>query len=136
MKKHFLWINLLIISIVFNSPSKDVFNQKFIEVAKKGNPTVVSIISETIRENNSFYGFGQIPKEFEDMFPNYKERGRSLGSGVIVDKENGYIITNNHVVENAESIKVVLYDDRELNAEIIGTHKNTDLAVLKIFLSI
>ena len=132
MKKYFLWINLLIISIIFNSPSKDVFNQKFIEVAKKGNPTVVSIISETIQENNSFYGFGQIPKEFEDMFPKYKEKGRSLGSGVIVDQENGYIITNNHVVENAESIKVVLYDDRELNAEIIGKHKNTDLAVLKI----
>jgi len=132
MKKYFLWINLLIISIAFNSPSKDIFNQKFIEVAKKGNPTVVSIISETIQENNSFYGFGQIPKEFEDMFPKYKEKGRSLGSGVIVDEENGYIITNNHVVENAESIKVVLYDDRELNAEIIGKHKNTDLAVIKI----
>ena len=88
--------------------------------------------AETIQENNSFYGFGQIPKEFEDMFPKYKEKGRSLGSGVIVDKDNGYIITNNHVVENAESIKVVLYDDRELNAEIIGTHKNTDLAVIKI----
>ena len=132
MKKHFLWINLLIISIIFNSPSKDLFNQKFIEVAKKGNPTVVSIISETIQENNSFYGFGQIPKEFEDMFPKYKEKGRSLGSGVIIDKENGYIITNNHVVENAESIKVVLYDDRELNAKIIGAHKNTDLAVIQI----
>ena len=77
MKKYFLWINLLIISIVFNSPSKDIFNQKFIEVAKKGNPTVVSIISETIQESNSFYGFGQIPKEFEDMFPKYKEKGRS-----------------------------------------------------------
>ena len=66
------------------------------------------------------------------MFPRYKEKGRSLGSGVIVDKINGYIITNNHVVKNAETIKIVLYDDREFNAEVVGTHENTDLAVLKI----
>jgi len=132
MNTKFLWINLFVISIIFNFPSKNDFNQKFIEVAKSGNPTVVSIISETIQENNSFYGFGGIPKEFEDMFPKYKEKGRSLGSGVIVDQKNGYIITNNHVVQNAESIKIVLYDDRELEAEVIGTHKNTDLAVLKI----
>ena len=128
----FLWFNLLIVSLAFNTPSKDIFNKKFIEVAKKGNPTVVSIISETVRESNSFYGFGDLPKEFEDMFPKYKEKGRSLGSGVIVDNKKGYIITNNHVVKNAESIKIVLYDDRELDAEIIGTHENTDLAVLKI----
>ena len=128
----FLWFNLLIVSLAFNTPSKDIFNKKFIEVAKKGNPAVVSIISETVRENNSFYGFGGLPKEFEDMFPKYKEKGRSLGSGVIVDNKKGYIITNNHVIENAESIKIVLYDDRELDAEIIGTHKNTDLAILKI----
>ena len=97
----FLWFNLLIVSLAFNTPSKDIFNKKFIEVAKKGNPTVVSIISETVRESNSFYGFGDLPKEFEDMFPKYKEKGRSLGSGVIVDNKKGYIITNNHVVENA-----------------------------------
>ena len=132
MLKKILWLNLLIVSIALNAPNKDAFNQKFIEVAKKGNPTVVSIISETVRENNSFYGFGDLPKEFEDMFPKYKERGRSLGSGVIIDQENGYIITNNHVVENSESIKIVLYDDRELDAKIIGTHENTDLAVLQI----
>ena len=132
MKRNFLWINLLIISIIFNSPNKNDFNQKFIEVAKKGNPTVVSIISETVQENNSFYDFRGLPKEFENMFPDHKERGKSLGSGVIIDQKNGYIITNNHVVENAESIKIVLYDDRELEAEVIGMHKNTDLAVLKI----
>ena len=79
-----------------------------------------------------FKAFGRIPKEFEDMFSRYKEKGRSLGSGVIVDKINGYIITNNHVVKNAETIKIVLYDDREFNAEVVGTHENTDLAVLKI----
>jgi len=133
MKKHIIIIITLIFSQIFGIPSKDDFNKKFIEVASKGNPTIVSIISETVRENNMFGGFGfGMPKEFEDMFPQFEERGRSLGSGVIIDKINGYIVTNNHVVERAESIKIVLYDDREFEAEVIGKHEQTDLAVLKI----
>lgn len=133
MKKHIVIIFILIFSQIFGIPSKDDFNKKFIEVASKGNPTIVSIISETVRENNMFDGFGfGMPKEFEDMFPQFEERGRSLGSGVIIDKINGYIVTNNHVVERAESIKILLYDDREFEAEIIGRHEQTDLAVLKI----
>jgi len=133
MKKYIVIIFILIFSQIFGIPSKDDFNKKFIEVASKGNPTIVSIISETVRENNMFGGFGfGMPKEFEDMFPQFEERGRSLGSGVIIDEINGYIVTNNHVVERAESIKIVLYDDREFEAEVIGKHEQTDLAVLKI----
>ena len=132
MNKCFIWVNIVIVSIIFNFPNKNDFNQKFIEVAKTGNPTVVSIISETIQENNLFQGFGNLPREFEDMFPKYKEKGRSLGSGVIIDQDKGYIVTNNHVVQNSESIKIVLYDDREIEAEVVGMHENTDLAVLKI----
>ena len=133
MKKNIVTILILISSQIFGMPSKNDFNEKFIEVASKGNPTIVSIISETVRENNRFGGFGfGMPEEFEDMFPQFEERGRSLGSGVIIDEINGYIITNNHVVDLAETIKVVLFDDREFEAEIIGTHEQTDLAVLKI----
>ena len=133
MKKHVIIIFTLFFSQIIGIPSKDDFNKKFIEVASKGNPTIVSIISETVRENNMFGGFGfGVPKEFEDMFPQFEERGRSLGSGVIIDEINGYIVTNNHVVERAESIKIVLYDDREFEAEVIGRHEQTDLAVLKI----
>jgi serine protease Do len=133
MKKNIITILILISSQIFGMPSKNDFNEKFIEVASKGNPTIVSIISETVRENNRFGGFGfGMPEEFEDMFPQFEERGRSLGSGVIIDEINGYIITNNHVVDHSETIKVVLFDDREFEAEIIGTHEQTDLAVLKI----
>ena len=108
MKKNITFFIILIFSQIFSTPTKDEFNQKFIEVAKKGNPTVVSIISETVRENSLFGGFGDfgMPKEFEDMFPHFEERGHSLGSGVIIDKKHGYIVTNNHVVERAESIKI------------------------------
>jgi len=133
MKINFILILSILFNLIHATPSKDDFNKKFIEVASKGNPTVVSIISETVRENNVFGGFGfGMPKEFEDMFPQFEERGRSLGSGVIIDEINGYIVTNNHVVERAESIKIVLFDDREYEAEIIGKHEQTDLAVLKI----
>ena len=91
IRKYISLTILLIFSTILSKPTKDDFNQKFVEVARNGNPTVVSIISETIRESNFFNDFGRfdIPKEFEDMFPEFEERGRSLGSGVIIDKENG-----------------------------------------------
>src|SRR5690606_36400196 len=58
-----------------------------------------------------------------------KEEG--LGSGVIVSK-NGYIITNNHVIEGADELSVLLPDDREYQATLIGSDPKTDIAVIKI----
>jgi hypothetical protein len=54
-----------------------------------------------------------------------------MGSGVIVSSE-GYVLTNNHVVEGAEQIEIVLHDGRRTQAQVIGTDPDTDLAVLKI----
>lgn len=68
-----------------------------------------------------FFG-DQLPKEF---------RQRSLGSGFIIDKE-GYILTNNHVVEGTEEIKVKLSDDTEIDAKIVGRDPKSDLALLRI----
>jgi len=56
----------------------------------------------------------------------------SLGSGVIIDAANGYIVTNNHVIENADQINVRLLDGRSFEAELIGTDSETDIAVIKI----
>ena len=112
IKKYSVIFCFLIINQIFcDSPTKQDFNKKFIDVAKKGNPAVVSIISETITTNNSLFGSDDslfedfMPKDFKDMFPNYNNKATTLGSGVIIDKEKGYIITNNHVIQNAESIK-------------------------------
>ncbi|NVK28293.1 MAG: Do family serine endopeptidase [Flavobacteriia bacterium] len=69
------------------------------------------------------FGFGQ-----GNMTPRIVE---GTGSGVIIS-ENGYIVTNNHVVANAQSVKVMLNDNREYEAEVIGTDPTTDIAVLKI----
>tara|TARA_B100001750_G_scaffold118828_1_gene94249 strand:+ start:337 stop:1731 length:1395 start_codon:yes stop_codon:yes gene_type:complete len=137
MKKYYI-ILFLIISHIFSIPTKDDFNKRFINVAENGNPTIVSIISETVSSGNSFFGRENpffddfMPKEFQDMFPEHEDRGMSLGSGVIIDQKKGYIVTNNHVIKHAESIKIMLFDDREFEAEVVGFHEPTDLAILKI----
>ncbi len=115
----------------------------FVEVAKRIQPSVVNITTEkTISmkpwERDEFFkgspfedffkGFGFSPKE---MGKEYRQKQRSGGSGVIVDKE-GYILTNNHVVEGADKVKVRLNDGREFVATVKGQDKRTDLAVLSI----
>jgi serine protease DegS/serine protease DegQ len=70
--------------------------------------------------------FGGIPTG-----PAYQKREQSLGSGVIVNNQ-GYVLTNNHVIANADDIQVLLYDGRVAKARVIGADDETDLAVLKI----
>ncbi|HMY23862.1 MAG TPA: Do family serine endopeptidase [Chitinophagales bacterium] len=111
----------------------------FVEAAKTSTPTVVhinTIIKTKKSDRNSkyvnpfyqFFGdpFGNSPY---DMPPQQDQE--ASGSGVIISND-GYIVTNNHVVENADEIKVSLYDNREFSAKVIGTDPNTDLAVIKI----
>ncbi|MDP7417207.1 MAG: trypsin-like peptidase domain-containing protein, partial [Desulfobacterales bacterium] len=73
--------------------------------------------------------------DFFDKFFGEKDqrefRQRSLGSGFVIDKK-GFIVTNNHVIENADKIKVKLKDGKEFDAEIVGRDPNTDLALIKI----
>ena len=59
-------------------------------------------------------------------------RQQNLGSGVIIDADKGYVLTNNHVIEDADNILVTLKDGRKLDAELIGTDKKTDIALLKV----
>lgn len=124
MKKTYI---LLIFSFAMAYPSKKKFSDAFIQVAKKGNPAIVSIISEKTIENNYHFFFDS----FDNDFPN-KQKSQSLGSGVIIDSKNGYIVTNNHVIKNAKTIKVILLDKREIDAEIIATDPLSDIAILKV----
>ena len=114
----------------------------FANVVEPLIPTVVNIYTEQSLDKNLRSGpspFGDLnefffrnfdtPFPFEDIYSN--PRATSLGSGFIIDKA-GYIVTNYHVVENGEKIKVKLYDETEFEAKIIGTDKKTDLALLKI----
>jgi len=88
-------------------------------------PAVVSVYSsKTVRQ--------QVPEFFRRQgIQGREQKQRGLGSGVIVSTD-GYIITNNHVVEGADELKVLLNDERELTAKIIGTDPKTDVAVIKI----
>jgi len=100
------------------------FSQSFIEVAETVTPTIVQISVVSERENPHgdwfFFPFKDLPQE-----------QRGSGSGIIIS-EDGYIITNNHVVENANKVSVGLYDKRRFDATVIGTDPLTDLAVVKI----
>lgn len=93
-------------------------------------PAVVNIYTRTLIEQPEKSALLQNSVSNTDNIPNVKP---DLGSGVILS-EQGYIVTNHHVVSNADSIVVALKDGREALAEVIGTDIETDLAVLKISL--
>jgi len=107
-------------------------------------PAVVNISStQKVDKPSDFPELPQFPEgsPFEDFFDEFMDRrdlGRpavpaaSLGSGFVIDAELGYIVTNNHVVKDAEQVRVTFQDDKTVDAEIIGTDEKTDLAVLKI----
>jgi serine protease Do len=114
------------------------------KLAKRVKPAVVNIrtvktVSNGGRVFRHFYGnpFGDRDNPFKDFFPPFSEdsphdfKQRSLGSGFIIDK-NGYIVTNNHVIEGADQIKVRLANEKEFDAEVIGRDPNTDLALIRI----
>jgi serine protease Do len=114
----------------------------FIELAKKLKPSVVNIsTAKTIAPQKRLQrppnSFGQ-QDPFEDFFnrffdnaPQHSYKQRSLGSGFIISNE-GFILTNNHVVAGADEIKVKLSDGREFKAVVKGMDEKLDLAVLKI----
>ena len=119
---------LIWITVLLAFPSKKDFSKAFIQVASNGNPAVVSIVSEKVIEQR----YHQYFSPFGDQFPQGESRGHSLGSGVIIDSDEGYIITNNHVIEDAEEIKVIMFDKREMKATIVATDPLSDLAVIKV----
>ena len=118
------------------------FPRSFADLVDKVQPAVVNISTTTtvrVPGNPFQHFFGQNPHApfgdfFEDFFgavPDRELKQRSLGTGFIIDK-SGLIITNNHVVERADEIKVKLSDNREFKAAVIGRDPKTDLALIKI----
>lgn len=101
----------------------------FTAIAEKATPAVVFIKSKQSNSNRS----SEIPEELRQFFGYRGPSGPSVssGSGVIIS-EGGYIVTNNHVVEDADAVEVTLNDNRTFPAEIIGTDPDTDLALIKI----
>jgi serine protease Do len=111
----------------------------FVHAAELVTPTVVHIKSTT---TSTASNSGQYRSPFEDWFKdyfgeqprNYQRQPRpqqSAGSGVIMSA-NGYIVTNNHVIANADELEVTLNDNRTFTASLVGADPNTDIAVIKI----
>ena len=118
--------------------------ESFSQLAEAASPAVVNIRAvKTIKGGGPvFRHFQRDPRERENPFNDFFERffgeqmqrefkQPSLGSGFIIDQQ-GYVVTNNHVIEDAEQIKVKLDDDQEFEAEVVGRDPNTDLALLRI----
>ncbi len=108
-------------------PSAQAFNDAFVNVAEKVTPSIVQIrvLTKTVQKTPDIFKFFH---NFRDDVPRQQQGG---GSGVIISAD-GYILTNNHVVENATEVEVSLYDKRKFDAEVIGLDPLTDLAVIKI----
>jgi Do/DeqQ family serine protease len=108
----------------------------FAPVVKKAAPAVVNVYASRVvkRARNPLFDDPFFRQFFGDQFPGTQGRERvqrALGSGVIVDP-SGIIVTNYHVIENADQVKVALIDKREFEAEILLRDQRSDLAVLKI----
>jgi serine protease Do len=111
----------------------------FSALAERVKPTVVNISTSKTYKGKGGFGapFGGSPfgDDFFDRFfgdmPRREFKQRSLGSGFIISSD-GYIFTNNHVVEKADKILVKISDGREYEAKVIGTDANTDIALIKI----
>ncbi len=120
----------------------------FADLAEKLLPAVVNIsTTQTVNAREGFEGFPdiQLPpgSPFEEFFKDFlqgqrgadgkarKRRATALGSGFIIDPA-GYIVTNFHVIDGADEINVILQDDTNLSATVVGSDKKTDLALLKV----
>jgi serine protease Do len=107
-------------------------SQAFVAISESVTPAVVSI--ETERARRASGAAQQVPQELRDLFRLPDDRGEPesiSGSGFIISAD-GYIVTNNHVVANARIIHVVLQDNRQLEARLVGRDPNTDIAVIKV----
>jgi Do/DeqQ family serine protease len=119
-----------------DAPVKDIpadilsTQKAFSNVAKKVTPCVVNI--STISKKKIVQPFFEMSPFFEDFFggPQFR-RDKSLGSGFIISRD-GYIVTNDHVVRDAESVQVKLSNDKVYDAKVIGGDQKTDIAVIKI----
>jgi serine protease Do len=108
----------------------------FTQAAAAVTPAVVYIRTTYASQQGRSSGRDPIEEMFGDMFgqrmqPQQRQPQRASGSGVIISTD-GYIVTNNHVVANASKVEVTLNDHRVMQAKVIGTDPNTDLALIKV----
>ena len=123
-------------AFAMSSKVNPVGTNLIVDIAKKQNPAVVFVTSKAKFQPAK----GNLPKQrapfgqpgpFGAPSPQHPGPGNGTGTGFIIDRE-GHIFTNNHVVENADVIKITLDNEKEYEAELIGSDSKTDIALLKI----
>ena len=136
------YVRLMIMAFAMIFVSTNLFASErpdsFADQVEKLSPAVVNISTTTVVNDGQAMDMPQFPpgSPFEEFFKNFGDNNRqrkaqSLGSGFIID-DKGIVVTNYHVIENAEEIRVVLADEASFTAEVLGQDKKTDIAVLKI----
>lgn len=126
-------------------PPKGDYPGSFADLAEKLLPSVVNISTvQLVDVGAPNMDMPQFPpgSPFEDFFKDFMEKQQqgqtnkrhaaALGSGFIIDAAKGYIVTNNHVIQDAEEITVILQDDTNLTAKLVGRDEKTDLALLQV----
>lgn len=131
----FIAVVITFVSVGVNAADRP---ESFANQVENLSPAVVNISTTTTVNDGQAMEMPQFPpgSPFEEFFKNFGENNRqrkaqSLGSGFIIDKR-GIVVTNYHVIENAEEISVVLADETSFIAEVLGQDQKTDIAVLKI----
>ena len=135
LKTYFLSL-LIVLNLSSQSFSREV-PESFADLAEKLMPSVVNIsTTQTVVTNSNPFPFQFPPgSPFEDMFKEFgapqERKSSALGSGFIID-ENGIVVTNNHVIQDAEDIIVRVNGDKEFKASVIGADPLSDIAVLQL----
>jgi serine protease Do len=136
------FVAFFVMTIVATTTNAKSVPESFADLAEKLLPSVVNISTTQTVEAGKGPEIPQLPpgSPFEDFFKEFFDRNgqerrprraTSLGSGFIIS-EDGYIVTNNHVIQGADEITVILSGDKRLKAKLIGRDQKTDLAVLKV----
>ncbi|MGI3167462.1 Do family serine endopeptidase [Pseudooceanicola sp. 200-1SW] len=142
-----MWMGVLAVALLLaQAISARALPESFADLAEKISPAVVNITTST----TVTAGTGPAPivpegSPFEDFFREFQDRNggggnggearprrsQALGSGFVIS-EDGYIVTNNHVIENADEIQIEFFDGNLIDAELVGTDPKTDIALLKV----
>jgi len=143
-----LWVSTVLTVLVtlltaFSAQARSA-PESFADLAARLLPSVVNISTTQTVSGNAGPQMPHVPpgSPFEEFFkeffdrnwqaPQRKRRVTSLGSGFIIDAAKGYVVTNNHVIADADEITVILHDDTRLAAKLVGRDQKTDLAVLRV----
>ena len=142
MRLRVFWPGVLaLLFVLVQAAAVQARSDSFAPLAEKISPAVVNITTTTLVEGRTGPQ-GIVPEgsPFEDFFKDFQDRNggdnkprrsNALGSGFVIS-EDGYVVTNNHVIEGADEISIEFFSGEELPAKVVGTDPNTDIALLKV----